>query len=590
MPSDRHEQPAGHREVWNPLRSNSRNVISVRRVLSCLAVLAVAQASAVVALQPPAPTPVDGELAAGTWERTPTTGPRTTTTATADARGLDLEVSAGPVEVDVEIGGDRRDDGPSDDVRCGDLDRPETGLRGDVPLVDQLSGRADEGYNCGLAVVGHDPIGERGSNGNMAWAGDCAYIAGDGIAVMDVSDPTAPRHVRTLKTPGSLDTLETLHAVEAEDRSILVAGRYGLFFDFQLQDSAPVDVYDVSECTDPQLLTTIDVPQSVHNLTLTADARTMWSTLPLQAYDLTDPARPEYLGNLENELRASGTIALEYAHEVWPSEDGTRIYLGGQVPIDERSYIIDVSQWPAGPARVVSTMSGPGHSVRTATVDGRRYLLRSEESVINQTANSCLPSALTPVGGVAEAFLTDITDETDPRPAGELGLEINRPRHCPAQLLSGVNASSHYHDVDDPDDTTFAMVSMWNAGLRIFDLRDPASPQEVAYFNPGRFPSPLGNQGAPLDPFLDLASSRTNLDQAWAHVRYRPDTGHIWLSTRIGGFWVLELEPQIRAALDLPEVRSSNPNGGPPRPPSSTGFARPFAAGTGGVYCTLGRL
>src|SRR5690606_37342489 len=113
--------------------------------------------------------------------------------------------------------------------RCGPDDRPERGIQGDVPLADQLSGRAADGYNCGLAVVGYDSLGGRGANANMAWAGHCAYVAGDGIAVVDVSDPTDPRTVRTLRSPGSADTLETMHAVDAGDRSILVAGRYGLF-------------------------------------------------------------------------------------------------------------------------------------------------------------------------------------------------------------------------------------------------------------------------------------------------------------------------------------------------------------------------
>lgn len=42
----------------------------------------------------------------------------------------------------------------SSPARCGSLDTPETGLQGDVPLVDQQSTRAEQGYNCGLAVVG----------------------------------------------------------------------------------------------------------------------------------------------------------------------------------------------------------------------------------------------------------------------------------------------------------------------------------------------------------------------------------------------------------------------------------------------------
>ena len=66
--------------------------------------------------------------------------------------------------------------------------------------------------------------------------------------------------------------------------------------------------------------------------------------------------------------------------------------------------------------------------------------------------------------------------------------------------------------------------------------------------------------------------SLNGLDQAWAHVRYRQDTGQIWLTTATGGFWVLELEPQVRAALGLP----SRPVAAPQRRhPTAGGHAGP---------------
>lgn len=300
----------------------------------------------------------------------------------------------------------------------------------------------------------------------MAWVDDCAYVAGDGIAVIDVSDPTAPHWVTTLQGPGAVDAFETIGAIETGDRALLAAGRYGLSFDLQGESSAPVDIYDVADCAHPRLLTTVRFPQSTHNLTFSADGRRLWGTLPLQAFDVTDPSNPQFLGNLENDLRAGGTSELEYAHEAWPSDDGTRLVIGGQFPTDEGSLIVDIEGWPERPPRVVADFWGPGHSIRRATIGGRPFLLRSEESVVSPTAVGCVPGVLTPVGGAAQAFLTDISDETRPRDAGILGLRINDPTNCAAQLASGVNASSHYHDVDDAVDTTFAMVSMWNAGLR----------------------------------------------------------------------------------------------------------------------------
>jgi hypothetical protein len=472
--------------------------------------------------------------------------------------------------------------------RCGAQDRPETATAGDVPLADQLSGRADQGYSCGLALVGYSSLGARGGNANMAWSGDCAYIAGDGVAVVDVRDPAHPKHVRTLRGPGADATLETIAAVDAPGRHLLATGKYGLFGLQGGGGTAPVDLWDVADCTRPKKITTLRFPSNVHNLTFSANGRRLWSTLPVQAMDLSDLRRPQVLPNIEKDFAASGYPNFYYGHEIWPSPDDTRIYVGGQIGfMDERLLVVDTSRWPAHPAKVIGTNADPGHSIRPATIGGKPYLLSSDESVINPTAKGCAPDYLTPFGGASRPMLTDLSNEQLPKQRSTLRVAIDDPLHCPEQVLSGVNASVHYHDVDDPDDTTFAMVSAWNAGLRLFDVRDAAHPREVAYFNPGHF---QGNTfgGAPgLGTLLGLASAN-GLDQAWAHSRYRPELGQIWLTTATGGFWVLELEPQLRAALGLPGRPVHHPQGAPPRPPA-TQIQIQGAARTAGVatYCAL---
>src|SRR3954451_16628351 len=126
--------------------------------------------------------------------------------------------------------------------KCGRFDRPETGIQGDVPRDDQLDGRALEGYNCGVAVVGHNDLGGHGGHANMAWAGDCAYVAssGQGIAVLDASDPTNPVQTTTLHGNGSDFTLETIAAQKLGKRGVLVAGRYG---PAPVPVQAPLDIY-----------------------------------------------------------------------------------------------------------------------------------------------------------------------------------------------------------------------------------------------------------------------------------------------------------------------------------------------------------
>src|SRR4029077_14509146 len=97
----------------------------------------------------------------------------------------------------------------------------------------------------------------------------------------------------------------------------------------------------------------------------------------------------------------------------------------------------------------------------------------------------CSPETATPPAGPAQPWLTDISDPAHPHTVSQFGLAINDPKNCKEQLDSGANQSVHYHDVDDASDTTFVMASMWNAGIRVFDVRNPAQPAEVAYFNPG---------------------------------------------------------------------------------------------------------
>jgi hypothetical protein len=482
-------------------------------------------------------------------------------------------------------------------ARCGREDTPETGIQGDVPLADQQSGRAAQGYNCGLALVGHDDLGGQGG-GDMAWSGDCAYVrSGAGIKVVDVSDPAAPVVVETL--PITISS-ENIHAVTTRHRALLVAA--GIGPNGNGRAPVPVTVWDVRDCTDPRQLGTVDFPgANVHNIELTPDATRIYGSLPLQVADITDLGDPSTwtVRDFQCEVAAQAEpgftgilfvpfaldrpqCAHQLAHEFEFNPAGTRTYIGGQISgefatqqdpqhrpwhTEQELRVVDISVWPP---TVVSTVPGAGHGIRRATIRGRDFLLHSNENVNPDvsTANGCIPDTALPVAGAAQAFLTDISDERAPRTVSELELAINDPAHCADQQASGVKSTVHWNDVDDPDRTRFAMLPMGNAGLRIFDVRRPEAPTEVAYFNPGQ---------------LRLANGSAVLDRAANHTRYvtrsvrcggrgghgaeaeasagtggrrRCQASYIWLTTRAGGFWVLEIEPQVRRVLDLPQHRA----------------------------------
>lgn len=498
---------------------------------------------------------------------------------------------------------------------CGKNNLPETGIQGSVPKRDQLNGRAEKGYNCGLSVVGHAVLNAQGrapdANANMAWSQHCAYIAGpgsvtpglrgaprtwQGVAVVDVSDPTKPKHVRTLMGGRATElAIETITAIDSGNRHILAVGEYGNVTGGQ---NKLMNIYDVTDCTKPRLLQAFEFPFNIHNLTISGNGRYLFATQPLQVVDL-DPLfkgrAATYVGNLDAvtpsplvgvpELAATGLVptiprSLYLSHEAAPSFDGTRLYLGGQTPQFQTFTILDIKDWLKNPVankpKVISQVPGRGHSIRQATIKGHRYLLRSEESVFGG-AYGCVPEVMAPFGGVAEPYLMNIDDETRPRDVSRIRLDINRPANCPTQLANGENDSVHYHDLNDATDTRFAMLSMWNAGLRIVDVRDPVHPKEVAYFNPADV----------------AAGTKLALDVAWSHVRYDPVRGQIWLSTARGGFWVLQLEPQLLKYFGLSAPKASSlPAGGRP---GKAGYATPQrtkfdsnATTVAGYYCTVG--
>ena len=91
---------------------------------------------------------------------------------------------------------------------CGAGSQAETGLQGQVPLADRLSGRSQQGYSCNLEQVGRYQ-GE-GATWVSAVAGHCAYMptsglvndqkTSQGVQVIDVSRTDRPRLVEALDT------------------------------------------------------------------------------------------------------------------------------------------------------------------------------------------------------------------------------------------------------------------------------------------------------------------------------------------------------------------------------------------------------
>jgi hypothetical protein len=174
-----------------------------------------------------------------------------------------------------------------------------------------------------------------------------------------------------------------------------------------------------------------------------------------------------------------------------------------------------------------------------------------------------------------------------------LAINTPEPRYCAAQVDSnlgptcrmagsaasrGCVSTVHYHQVDNPANATFAMLSMTSAGLRISDIRDPAHPHEVAYWSSGQVDNAHGcaslwvAAGMGVTPSacgLAAMQGTTVFDRVWQYAHYDAATGYIWVGTSESGFWVLKLEPQVRDALGLPHIEYPHQPGSAPAKPES---------------------
>jgi hypothetical protein len=341
-------------------------------------------------------------------------------------------------------------------------------------------------------------------------------------------------------------------------RKVLVAGAYGGGHPgASADDAAFLDIYDVSNCAHPKHVSEYIWPENVHMVTVSPNGKRVYGTIinpftgggGIFVLDISDLAKPRLIGKFAA-TKPDGSSFEFAAHEVVLSPDERRLYAGVVAAKDgdlKRSpnaafpnvetmgpesggiLIFDNSDLAEGRAEPKLSLIGTAphagwHSPVRASFGGKPYLVNASE-----------------LGACPGTWpkITDISDEANPRVVSEFRLAMNHQENCPPRTAmetasKGVvpapgTAASHFNDVDSAVDTRLGLFPFMSAGLRIVDLHDPLKPVEVAYFKPG--------------------------DACVSHVRYEGRSGNIWAVCNRSGFYVLALDPTLRAALKLPKHR-----------------------------------
>ena len=447
-------------------------------------------------------------------------------------------------------------------ARCGPGARPEPSIQGRVPAGAIASGDAERGYFCNLSL-----LGKEGTQGGykverfVDEAGhECAYYdttllfptnalsatlsaTPTGVAVLDLSDPAKPVRTATLVTP----------AMQTPHESLLVNQGRGLLAAVMGHPAfAPgvVDIYDLNaDCRRPQLLSSAPVGLLGHESGFASDGKTFYATSissgTVTAVDVTNSRRPSILG------------VYDYpSHGLTVSADGNRGYVAGF----DGLRIVDLSEVQARKPRPrvpeISSLAWENLTIPQValpvTIGGKPMLIEVDEF------SGPVGSTLTPASNGSEvgaARIIDISDEQAPRVISNMRLAVHQPENR-AQLAGDPGARSpaqgyaaHYCSVPSPVDPGIVACSFIASGLRVFDIRDPYAPRELAYFV-----APPGNTGG-----SPLPLERSNY--AMSRPAFNVERGEIWYSDGNSGFYALKVAPDVwpfeaaKSTAGLPSAR-----------------------------------
>lgn len=425
---------------------------------------------------------------------------------------------------------------------CAPGSHPLQGMQGRVPASALNSSQAANGYTCNLTLIAHQ--GKSGgfkvyryvdTQGHVCAFYDTALLfpinafrlfgSSLGVAVLDMSDPGHPVQTATLTQLPMTSPHESLSLNPQRGLLAAVLGNPATY-------PGLVSIYDVSrDCRHPVLDSTALVARFGHEGNFSPDGRIFYAAgtavQSITAIDVSDPKNPHPVWQGD-----------EYSHGLTISDDGNRAYVAD--PINGQLLILDTSEIQARKSnpqvREISRLTWKSVTIPQNAIPftshGTHYLLEFDEYAFRF-------NSATPPDTVGAARIIDISDEQHPRVVSNLRLEVNQPvgHHDavaagdPGTIDPAQGYAAHYCNIPQEIDPPIVACSFITSGLRVFDIRDPLRPREVAYFvaPPNKAPE-NGYNGS------NFAMSKPAFD---------PQDREIWYSDGGSGLYVLRVDNNV---------------------------------------------
>ncbi len=322
-----------------------------------------------------------------------------------------------------------------------------------------------------LLMTGLEKIG-------TGWGGDPGKPNEEGVLLWDIQDPANPKQLSHWKTGGGTGT----------HRNGYPGGRYAYL--------------------------SANMPGYRGNI--------------LVILDVSDPRNPKEAGRWWKPGQKEGEqSSASYFFHGPAIVEGRTAYLG----YADSVVILDVSD-VARPTVVGELPVSPPFGLNGVAVHdvmkvpGRPLLLAHSESIAGDSPNATYAGGTSCDEPLPLVGMVDIKDPARPRLLSTFPVPVPPPGSpytdfCDKGGRFGPhNTNLHYHSPDVEHRSDLIYLTYFNAGLRIFDIKDPRSPREVGWFVPptpvkryGPIPTKLVNQTE--DVLVDARGNIYITDKQW---------------------------------------------------------------------------
>ena len=330
----------------------------------------------------------------------------------------------------------------------------------------------------------------------------------NGTSIVDVTDPKKPKYLFHIPGEEGLDESGGGQMVRICDGKTLPKGDPNTFYMLRVFGNSAHEIWDVTRPETPKLITRIAGVKGTHKNFWECDTGIAYLVSGLegwrvrrmtQVYDLSDPAHPVKIRDFGIPGQQPGSIGpapeeLHGAISLGPKTN--RVYFGYGTNKNGMLQIVDREKLLKGPAEVtdanltapevgrlkLSAFNGahtvfpmPGMKIDeyAKEKDGqtRDVVMIVDEELVNECRE---PRQM--------VWFADITVEKAPVIISSWSVPEKSGNFCDRGGRFGSHSSNE--SMAPIFYKKLAMITFFNAGLRVLDVRNPYQPKEVGYFIP----------------------------------------------------------------------------------------------------------